>query len=199
MLKSNNEFDMYLTFNHFLTVFSGPLVLGLVFVLSIALLTDLTKHKIPNQLVLMGLALGLILQAMTFGWSGVLNWLLGVTFGFVGFLPLYLLKGMAAGDVKLMMAVGGFVGYPLILFTLLYAIIFGGVFAIIYTVFRRRFTVLSRNLYDMTMRMVLKATSKIDTGSVVDEQNSAGKMPYALAIATGTLVAVYKHGHGNIF
>ncbi|HSR02667.1 MAG TPA: prepilin peptidase [Methylophilaceae bacterium] len=180
-------------------VFATPLMLGLLLMLSVALITDLSSHKIPNKLVLLGLVISFILQVILKEWPGVINWLLGVTLGFIGFLPLYLLRGMAAGDVKLMMAVGGFLGYPLIIPALIYSIILGGVFAIIYTLFKGRLGLLSRNLYDMTIRLFLKSATKVNVGGAIEQHNSAGKMPYALAIAAGVLFAIVFDGHGKIF
>ncbi|MYM69271.1 prepilin peptidase [Pseudoduganella sp. FT55W] len=76
-----------------------------------AALTDLALRKIPNVLILSGLLLALILHLLS-GQPGapLSQWLAGGCAGFFLFLPLYLLRGMAAGDVKLMAMVGAFVG-----------------------------------------------------------------------------------------
>ena len=75
------------------------LLLGL---LGVAVVSDLRRHRIPNLLILVGLALGLAGQAYSGGVSGLWDGLLGILVGFGVFLPLYALGGMAAGDVKLM-------------------------------------------------------------------------------------------------
>src|SRR5471032_1722264 len=65
--------------------------------------TDLAVRKIHNVLVLTGFVLALVLQLLHGAhWSPVLPWMAGALAGFFLFLPLYLLGGMAAGDVKLM-------------------------------------------------------------------------------------------------
>ena len=186
-------------FNILIDVFSAPLILGLFILLCVALITDITSHKISNKLILLGLLVSFTLQVMLSEGFGALNWLQGITVGFIGFLPLYLLRAMAAGDVKLMMAVGGFLGYPLILNALFFTIILGGLFAIIFTILKGRLRLLSRNLYDMLFSLYLNSTTKVGVGNAVVVNKSAGKMPYALAIAAGSIATVYIDCKGKIF
>ncbi|WP_201320231.1 prepilin peptidase, partial [Burkholderia sp. E168m30] len=64
--------------------------------------TDIATRRIPNRLVLLGLAGALVAQCLLQGVpAGVLGWLAGAATGFGLLLPFYLLRGMAAGDVKL--------------------------------------------------------------------------------------------------
>jgi len=187
------------SFNILIDVFSAPLILGLFILLLVALITDITFHKISNKLILLGLVVSFILQVMLPEGFGALNWLQGITVGFIGFLPLYLLRAMAAGDVKLMMAVGGFLGYPLILNALLFTIILGGLFAVIFTIFKGRLTLLVKNMGYMLLNLYLNAANKVWVSSTVDGNSSAGKMPYAIAISAGTMLTVYIDCQGKIF
>jgi prepilin peptidase CpaA len=75
---------------------STSILLGL---LGVAVVSDLLRHRIPNSLVLLGLALGLAGQVYTGGISGLGDSLLGLLICFVLFLPMYAVGGMAAGDV----------------------------------------------------------------------------------------------------
>jgi prepilin peptidase CpaA len=90
-----------------------PLVLQIVLVLLavIAAVFDIRYRRIPNWLVLTGLVLGLGLNAFLFEWAGLKTSLLGIGLAFLIYFPLYLLRGMGAGDVKLMAAVGSIVGW----------------------------------------------------------------------------------------
>ena len=83
-----------------LNMFKNPLISGLVGMLILAVITDLSARKIPNSLVLFGLIVSLLLQCFVAQGAGGLNWLAGVAVAFACFIPLYLLRGMAAGDVK---------------------------------------------------------------------------------------------------
>ena len=75
---------------------STVLLLGL---LGVAVVSDLLRHRIPNTLVLLGLALGLAGQVYTAGIGGLGDSLLGMLICFGLFLPMYAVGGMAAGDV----------------------------------------------------------------------------------------------------
>ena len=182
-----------------LQTFKNPLMLGLIFMLSLAVITDLSARKIPNVLVLFGLIISLVGQCFTTQGAGGLNWLAGVAIAFSCFIPLYLLRGMAAGDVKLMMAVGGFLGYPLIINTVVCVFLSGGVIAIVFVIIKGRFKRLFDNMRVMFTDFYIKSTSGVNVADDYVMKNSAGRMPYAVAIAVGTLIALYLHITGSGF
>ena len=76
--------------------------------LAVAVVGDLRRHRIPNTLVLTGMALGLAGQMVVGGVAGLINGVSGMAVGFGLFLLLYVVGGMAAGDVKQMAMVGAF-------------------------------------------------------------------------------------------
>jgi prepilin peptidase CpaA len=71
---------------------------------------DARYRRIPNWLVLTGLVLGIGLNTFLFEWRGLRLSLLGLGLAFLIYFPLYLLRGMGAGDVKLMASIGSMVG-----------------------------------------------------------------------------------------
>ena len=83
----------------------------LLLIVCVAAIYDLRYRRIPNWVVLTGLVLGLGANTFLFGWAGLQRSLLGLGLGFLIYFPLYLLRGMGAGDVKLMAAVGAIVGW----------------------------------------------------------------------------------------
>ena len=174
-----------------LDLIKNPLVLGLLWMLILAVITDLSTRKIPNSLILFGLVASLVCQIVALQGAGGLNWLAGVAVGFACFIPLYWLRGMAAGDVKLMMAVGGFVGYPHIIKTAACVFIVGGVMALIMVLVNGKFKLLISNMRVMFIDVFIKASSGVSVADDYVMKNSAGRMPYALAIAVGTAIALY--------
>lgn len=86
----------------------------LLLVAGVAAVYDARFRRIPNWLVLSGLLLGLGLNTLLLGWNGprggARSSLLGIGLAFLIYFPLYLLRGMGAGDVKLMAAIGAIVG-----------------------------------------------------------------------------------------
>jgi prepilin peptidase CpaA len=97
--------------------FPVPLAVVLAATL-IAAVTDVWKFKVHNVLTLPLLLSGLVYHS-TIGvppegswFTGLLNSLLGVVCGSGILLLFYLMGGMGAGDVKLMAAVGAWLGVP---------------------------------------------------------------------------------------
>lgn len=174
-----------------LQLLKNPLMLGLLWMLTVAVITDLSARKIPNSLIVFGLVTSLVCQLVAMQGAGGLNWLAGVAVAFACFIPLYVLRGMAAGDVKLMMAVGGFLGYPLIITAVAYSFLAGGAIAICYVLIKGRFRLLIQNLYSLIFDRFVKTTSGVDVydGEVI--KHSVGKLPFALAIALGTFVTLF--------
>ncbi len=81
---------------------------------------DVRSHRIPNKLVFWGALAGVLLHvalpegrgfiSSLPGGLGFLDALAGLGIGLAVFLPVYLLRAMGAGDVKLMAMVGAFLG-----------------------------------------------------------------------------------------
>ncbi|MGF6319267.1 A24 family peptidase [Pseudomonas frederiksbergensis] len=159
---------------------STVVLLGL---LAVAVVSDLLRHRIPNMLVLLGLALGLAGQTYSGGVNGLGDGLLGMLICFALFLPMYAFGGMAAGDVKLMAMVGSFLPFHFALWAALFSLIAGGVCGFLIVLFRGQLLqTLGR------YRLILRAQSYLAPAS--DEV--AGKpFPYSIAILIGTLNSVY--------
>lgn len=100
-----------------------------------AALFDLRTRRIPNPLILAGACLGLILSTWAAGAAGASSSLLGLLTGFALFLPGYLLRMTGGGDLKLMAAIGTFLGAKLTFFSFLIYIFAALVWAIMYSSF----------------------------------------------------------------
>jgi len=171
-------------------------LLPLVLLLLAAAWYDLKSRHIPNLLVFGGAFCGLVLNGLLpqgFGFNSVvpggLGWweaLLGLGMGLVVLLPFYWLRAMGAGDVKLMAMVGAFLGSWQVLGALLSTFLIGGVMALAIAL---RAGVMLRLLGNLKF-MLLNGVVKVSTGQVPtidDLPQSVGKLPYAVAIAFGTL------------
>lgn len=103
-----------------------------------AAVIDWRTRLLPNPLSLFIAATGLVTQAFVAGGVGVLVGLLGALVGLAGLLPFYLLRGMAAGDVKLMAAVGTWMSPSTALYAVVLTILAGGVLALAFFAAGRR-------------------------------------------------------------
>lgn len=145
-----------------------------------ALVSDLWRRRIPNTLVLLGIAVALGGQYLTGGLPALGNGLLGMLVGFGLFLPLYAFGGMAAGDVKLMAMVGAFLTPALALQATAASLIAGLVCALLLVLVQGQAGQLLTRYYLMAR-----------TGTYLRPQQgevAARPFPYAVAICLGTAV-----------
>ena len=148
--------------------------------------TDIASRRIPNRLVAVGLAGALAAQCLLHGMvAGVLGWLAGAATGLGLLLPFYLLRGMAAGDVKLMLAIGAWVGAEMTLYIVLATFVAGGIGAIGFVLVRGRMREMLANVRALIVRGSHKAGAGVADGPA--EIASVGTLPYGVAIAVGTL------------
>lgn len=147
-------------------------------VAAVAACTDLRARRIPNLLTLPAAVGGLALNAAFRGpeglWASAAGWGLGCAL----LLPLFLLRGLGAGDVKLVAALGALRGPEFVLFTCLWAGVVGGPMALAGLLRSRRLGLALAHLY-------LFKFFPHPGGSFI----TAGRIPYAPAIALGALLA----------
>jgi prepilin peptidase CpaA len=160
---------------------------SLTALLASAVATDLRSQRIPNRLVLIGLAVafGFHAWALSTGstaLAGARWWtpVAGIAAGGAVLMPLYLLRGCGAGDVKLMAMVGAFVGPVTALWATLCTLLAGGLLSLL--------IMLMRGVAVQTLINVLSMLAHGLPRSPL--QQTAARMPYAVAIALGTLAAL---------
>jgi len=159
----------------------------LFFVLLIAVIFDIKYKKIPNWLTYPTIMIGLINNAFTYGSTGLLFSVGGLGTGIGLLLIYYLLGGMGAGDVKLMGAVGAFLGAKGVFYAFLATSIIGGLFAIFILAWSgdlkltmKRYGIMLKSFL-LTRQFLYMAPS---------EKVKALKMPYGVAIALGTITTI---------
>lgn len=96
----------------------------------VAATTDLWKFKVYNLLTLPALALGLLASTALGGWAGLGSSLLGAGFGFGILVVFFALGGVGAGDVKLLTAVGAWLGPYWTIHVFIAAALAAGVYAV---------------------------------------------------------------------
>jgi len=155
--------------------------------------SDVRSNRIPNWLTYGGLALALTLRAAVGGWRSLEQGVGGMLLGGGVFFVFFLVRGMGAGDVKLMAAVGAWVGPHPTLSVLIATALAGGVLAVVYMVIYKRVGSTLRNLGAL-LRFHLRAGVRPHP-----ELNLQGpetiRLPYGLAIAMGTLYLLISESH----
>jgi len=153
-----------------------------------AAVSDLIRRKIPNGVVLSGILAALALHLWLWPQSVLPLWLGGMATGFFLFLPLYVLRGMAAGDVKLIAMVGAFVGPWPVLQICFATFVLGGVMAVLMIIWQGKWRVCLGNLRQLMWPMIARMASIPLAPSALGSGASVGNMPYGLAVALGCLV-----------
>jgi prepilin peptidase CpaA len=144
-------------------------------VVGVATITDLRSRRIPNWLVLPFLPLGIAVSGWFGGWHGVLQSLEGAGLGILIFGILYLKFGMGAGDVKLCAAIGAWIGPSQFLMAAVLTALAGGLVILLWAIARSLLRLLGwRNREQTSFRGLMET-----------------KMPYAPAIAIGTLMSFF--------
>lgn len=163
--------------------------LSLIALVTTAAVWDVRTRRVPNWLVLSGLAIALLSQCLEHGGlAGSWTWLLGAATGLGLFLGLYLLGGMGAGDVKLMSAVGAFMAPAGVLHVAIVSVIVGGALALTMMLIRgnayRTFANVSALLLSLPFGGKVAASGH-------DKKDKTNQLPYAVAIAVGTLLVMW--------
>lgn len=181
----------------------------------IATFTDLRSMRIPNWLTLPLLASGLAYGAARGGWAGLGDAAIGVAIAGAIFVAAYAIAGGGAGDAKLMMALGAWLGaYPSVVLVLGVTIC-GLLWAIVVTIYRDGVAAVPLMLMHgllwtrmkgaILFRGVISGTA-LRKKSVRDEgiyeaakPRPEGWFPYAPAILVGTAASWwYWHNYGSL-
>lgn len=158
-------------------------------VLIVASVSDCRTYKIPNWLtgggVLFGLGYSLVVPFSPY--TAFLWALGGLLVGFVMMVPLYAIRAMGAGDVKLMAMIGTFLGVQDTFFAVIATFIVGGIAAIGFGFFHRALGRMFTNIRSAAQVTVLSVIGGIRPDTHIDASSSVGKLPYGVSISIGTI------------
>ena len=160
-----------------------------VIVLVVATVIDIRSRRIPNWLSLPFLLIGVVGSAIRGGLPAFLQSVAGIAVAVVVAGILCYLRGMGMGDLKLCAAVGAWIGPGQLLFALIVTGIAGGIMAVGYA------------LWHGSLGRSLDSTAELLSGFrkhglrphpvIAMENRQSLKMPYAPAIAVGTLFSFF--------
>jgi prepilin peptidase CpaA len=175
-------------------------------VVAVATFTDLRRRRVPNWLVLPFLLIGIVVSpwrhdwngigrglwqgySRNFGWHGLGQSMAGMGLGLVIFGILFWLGGMGAGDLKLVAAIGAWIGPIQLFVALVMTGLAGGIMVLCWAVFGGFFKELFTGVGDLVFGWKQR-------GMRIDQEMTLAnplkrKMPYAPAIAIGTLMSFF--------
>ncbi len=170
----------------------APFVAAVLAVLVvIAAFTDLKARRIPNWLVASGLALGVGLNWFLYGGVGLKFAIQGLGLAMLIYLPLFVLRGMGAGDVKLMAAVGSLAGPGNWLRIFVLTAIIGGVVAVIYILSQGAAGKAARNLAGIVLSPFRGKAPYQDNPELDVTSGKGMSLPHGAVIALGTILFLF--------
>jgi len=155
----------------------------LTIVLVIAAVNDIRFHKIPNWLTYPSIIIGIFYNTINTGFNGLLFSIGGLGVGIGVMILFYLMAGTGAGDVKLMGAVGGFLGPKGAFIAFLSTSIVGGIYAVVLLVlhgYLNRYWAILKT-FTLTKQFIYNPPSNGE---------EKPKLYYGVAIALGTIISV---------
>ncbi|MCI2257071.1 prepilin peptidase [Domibacillus sp. PGB-M46] len=157
--------------------------LFLLVILLICVITDVRSGKIYNKVIYPGLLAAFLFHFTVDGWEGISYSFIGFLIGFVLLLIPYMMKGMGAGDVKLLALVGALKGGTFVFESFIYMALIGGVISL--------FIILIRS---GAPKSIVHFLSGLKNGTVYYPFHTSDalkvKFPYGIAIAGGTILAM---------
>jgi prepilin peptidase CpaA len=163
--------------------------------------SDLQCRRIPNHLILKGLALAWGIHGHA-AWqslpalSGHTWWAPagGMLVGAAALMPLYLARACGAGDLKLMAMVGAFVGPTTVLHAALYTLLAGGVLSLVWMLVQGVAVQTLQNVHVIVTDLIFRVRTG-RSARLNPLTTTAARLPYAVAIAVGTCTALLQQ-HG---
>jgi prepilin peptidase CpaA len=152
---------------------------------------DIKSRRIPNYLTVTTALSGLAVQGFCYGISGLIDGLMGLLLGFgLLFLPYYL-KGMGAGDVKALAALGAWLGPKSTFFLFLYLGLAGGILAVAFLWWRGLLWQQLRRAKVYVVNCILAQQLQASSQATPLQSSEEQGIPYGVAIAMGMLVVFW--------
>ncbi len=162
--------------------------LTLLFVLTAGWI-DWRSRRIPNWLTVSGLLAGIAANTFRFGMAGSRTALSGAGLMLALLLPVVLLRGLGAGDWKLMGAPGALLGPKQVVLVLLFAIFIGGCMALALMIRHRQVTRTLNNLWELVQGFFILGIRP--NPSITLDNPELLKLPFGVAVALATVTCFW--------
>jgi prepilin peptidase CpaA len=168
-----------------MTLFQG-IVIG---VAGVAALCDLKTRRIPNALTFGAALAAVVAHGYVEGWSGAGTSVLGWTVGVAAFFPFFALGGLGAGDIKLLGAIGAWLGPVAAVWVVLFSGIAGGVLAVLVALFSGYLVRAFSNVWGLLTYWRVMGLRSSPELTLVNE--AAPRLAYAVPVFAGTVLTLW--------
>lgn len=158
------------------------LVIAALAMVTVGAFTDFRSSRIPNWLTYTGCALAIGLRAWM-GFPSIIEGVTGALLAAAVMCILFFVGGMGGGDVKMMIAVGAWVGFSHVQGVMVAAAICGGLLALIYILGTNKGRKVFANLIALLQHHFSKGLQPHPT---INIRGADGiRVPFGIAIAMG--------------
>lgn len=177
---------------------TDPIAISAITVTSIVLVTacsvtDILSRRIPNLFLAPALSLGLICYGLDSGMSGLYESFLGLFIGIAVLMPIYIMGGTGAGDVKLLGVVGALLGFQGVFVAAVATFVCGGLLGTAWILWRIIDALPAVQFLHHTQ---LKSAGLSSSNAWMPKRKILGTtIPYAPAIACGTYFSLWHLGY----
>jgi len=159
----------------------------LITILLICCYTDLRTRKLYNWATLGGALLGFITNYYYLGTRGLSIAFIGWVTGIIVLIIPYSMGGIGAGDVKLLGAIGAFLGPYRAVQSFLIAAILGGIYAAAILSKQKKLLAITKGSI-MELSIFVMSGFQINTFVGEKDGTAAATIPYGLLLSIGALV-----------
>jgi len=149
---------------------------------------DYAQRRVPNWLNALLIVMGFIVQACYFGTAGLATGTLGLLTGFGLLIVPWLMHGMGAGDVKLMAAIGVWLGPLLTLYSFALGAVIGGLAAAVMILSTGRLRMACVNIGVILAKCSSSHAVFSEAGSAKSFGITSQLLPYGVPLTAGTLI-----------
>lgn len=167
----------------------------LIVLLVCASVMDCLYEKIPNSFIILGIILGITYRILLLGETNYLNILVGFMLPVILLFPVFFIRAMGAGDIKLLAVISLFIGTKGILLSTGYAIAFGAAFALLKMLVSKNLKKRFRYLFGFIKKLF--AGGFIEIGNVdyiggINEAKASAVIHFSVPIMAGVLYCVWR-------
>jgi prepilin peptidase CpaA len=151
---------------------------------------DYSQRRVPNWLNLALIVAGFAVQVFYSGAAGLTTGALGLLTGFGLLIVPWLMHGMGAGDVKLMAAIGVWLGPKLTFYSFALGAVIGGLAAVVMIVSTGRLQMACANMSLILAKCTNPQSIFSEFGSAKSFGVTSQLLPYGVPLTAGTLIVL---------
>ena len=156
---------------------------------SLACVTDLNSRRIPNGLTFGAALLGFLYQFLSGGFDGLGQAAAGWVVGAAIFIVPFALGGLGGGDVKLLAALGAWLGPADVVWLALYTGVAGGVMALVVSAVYGYLGTALQNVYLLLCHWRVAGIEAVPANTL--EHSKGPKLAYAFPVLTGMVATIW--------